>query len=237
MKQIRDHSDDRYKGNCLHCGNFLITKLESNDHVPSKALLDRPLPSNVHVVKTCLKCNNGFSPDEEYFAAFLGAVLSGSTDPAGQLFETARKVLSAKPKFRRDIEAAKMEIVGPDGQPRLNWLPDLDKIRRVVVKNARGHAFHELGQPMLEEPTDVMIVPLESLDEERLADFLTVDLGSLWPEIGSRLFQRVCQGIDMVEGWIVVQPGIYVFAVIETGGVTVRSIIREYLLTEVTWEN
>ena len=39
----------------------------------------------------------------------------------------------------------------------------------------------------------------------------------------------------MVDGWIIVQPGVYVFAIIETEGVTVRSIIREYLLTEVTW--
>ena len=39
----------------------------------------------------------------------------------------------------------------------------------------------------------------------------------------------------MVDGWIIVQPSVYVFAVIETDYVTVRSIIREYLLTEVTW--
>jgi hypothetical protein len=105
------------------------------------------------------------------------------------------------------------------------------------VKNARGHAFHELGQPMLEEPDDILIVPLEAIDEERLADFLTVDLGPGWPEVGSRLLQRVCEGADMADGWIIVQPGVYVFAVIEADGVTVRSIIREYLLTEVTWQS
>ncbi|TIR62665.1 MAG: hypothetical protein E5X17_00790 [Mesorhizobium sp.] len=88
---------------------------------------------------------------------------------------------------------------------------------------------------MLEEPDDILIVPLEVIDEERLAEFLTVDLGSAWPEVGSRLLQRMYEGIDMADGWIIVQPGIYVFAVIETDGVTVRSIIREYLLTEVSW--
>ena len=80
-----------------------------------------------------------------------------------------------------------------------------------------------------------MIVPLEVIDEERLADFLSVDLGCVWPEVGSRLFQRVYEGADMVDGWIIVQPEIYVFAVVESDGVIVRSIIREYLLTEVMW--
>ena len=237
MEQIRDFSDDRYKGTCLHCGTALATKPTNDDHVPSKALLDRPLPANVHVVETCVQCNDGFSSDEEYFAAFLGAALSGSTDPGVQVFETARQVLAGNARLRREIEAMRTESIDSNGNPRLTWHPDLDRIRRVVVKNARGHAFHELGQPMLEEPDDILIVPLEVIDEERLADFLTVDLGSGWPEVGSRLLQRVVEGIDMVDGWIVVQPDVYVFAVIETAGVTVRSIIREYFLTEVTWRH
>lgn len=235
MKQIKDFSDDRYKGTCLHCGVALATKQTNDDHVPSKALLDRPLPANVHVVEICVQCNNGFSSDEEYFAAFLGAAMSGSTDPEAQKCETARRVLAGNAKLRREIEVARTEVVNSDGNLRLTWLPDLDRIRRVVAKNARGHVFHELGQPMFAEPDDILVVPLEMIDEEPLADFLTVDLGSVWPEVGSRLFQRIYEGIDMVDGWIIVQPGVYVFAVIETDDVTVRSIIREYLLTEVTW--
>ena len=236
MKQVEDFSDDRYKGSCLHCGDWLTAKPRSDDHVPSKALLDRPLPENVHVVETCLSCNNKFSSDEEYLAAFLGAVLSGSTDPGVQVFETARKILAANLKLRREIEAAQIDIIQPDGSAQKNWIPNEDKIRRVVIKNARGHAFYELGQPMLEEPSNVMIVPLATIDEERLADFLTVDLGLGWPEVGSRLLQRVVKGTDMADGWIIVQPGVYVFAVIDTDSIVVRSIIREYLLTEVRWD-
>jgi hypothetical protein len=236
MRHYNDFSDDRYKGTCLHCGAALATKPTNDDHVPSKALLDRPLPANVHVIATCVQCNNGFSSDEEYFAAFLGAAMSGSTNPEAQVFETARKVLARNAKLQREIEATRTEGVDSDGNPRLTWLPDLDRIRRVVVKNARVHAFHELGQPMLEEPDDVLIAPLEVIDEERLANFLTVDLGPGWPEVGSRLLQRLYEGgADMAGGWIIVQPGVYVFAVIETDGVIIRSIIREYLLTEVAW--
>jgi hypothetical protein len=86
VRQLRDFSDERYKGYCLHCMEPLSAKRVSDDHVPSKALLDRPLPPNVHVVKTCIKCNNGFSTDEEYFAAFLGATLAGSTEPNEKMF-------------------------------------------------------------------------------------------------------------------------------------------------------
>lgn len=236
MKQIEDFSDDRYKGTCLHCGAMLVTKPTSKDHVPSKALLDRPLPANVHVVETCVQCNNGFSSDEEYFAAVLGAAMSGTTDPGGQVFETARNVLARNAKLRRDIETTRIDATTSDGNRSLTWFPDLDRIRRVVVKNARGHAFHELGQPILGEPDHVLIVPVEVTDEEHLADFLKVDPGHGWPEVGSRLFQRVVEGIDMVDGWIVVQPGVCIFAVIEGDGAIVRSIIREYLLTEVIWQ-
>jgi hypothetical protein len=235
MKNVYDYSDDRYKGACVHCGVALSAKPTNDDHVPTKALLDRPLPANVHVVETCVECNNGFAPDEEYFAAFLGAAMSGSTDPDVQTFETARKILAGNARLRREIEATKTRRVDSQGNPRLDWSPDPDRIQRIVVKNARGHVFHELGRPVPEEPDEIMVVPLEVIDEERLAEFLTVDMGSAWPEVGSRLLQRLCEGADMVDGWIVVQPGIYVFAVIEGDCVAVRSIVREYLLTEVTW--
>lgn len=134
MKHVKDFSDSRYKGTCLHCGASLTTKPTSDDHVPSKVLLDRPLPDNVHVVETCVQCNNGFSSDEEYFAAFLGVVMSGSTDLDAQVFETARKVLAGNAKLRREIEGTGTESTAPDGSRRLTWTPDLERIRHVVVK-------------------------------------------------------------------------------------------------------
>lgn len=236
MRQITDFSDERYKGYCIHCAEPLIIKPTSSDHVPSKALLDRPLPSNVHVVDTCVKCNNGFSSDEEYFAAFLGAAMSGSVEPSEKMFATAQKILGGNKKLKREIESSKKESLEANGTVRLLWQPDINRIRRVVIKNARGHVFYELGQPILDEPDDVFIGALEMMDEDRLADFLTVDLDPGYPEVGSRMLQRVFDGSDMINGWIVVQPEIYVFAVIETEGILVRSIIREYLLTEVFWQ-
>ena len=56
-------------------------------------------------------------------------------------------------------------------------------------------------------------------------------------EVGSRLLQRACTGADMVDGWIIVAPGIYRFAVLQDGSLAIRSIIREYLATEVVWDD
>ena len=148
MKQMQEFSDHRYKGACPHCGVSISTVEWNDDHVPSKVLLDNPFPPNIHVVRTCVRCNSGFSSDEEYFAAFLGATISGSTEPAAQKFETARKILAGNAKLRREIEATRVESVDSAGNRRLTWTPDLDRIQRVVLKSARGHAFHELARIM-----------------------------------------------------------------------------------------
>ena len=53
--------DKRLTGMCAYCGG----ECESDDHVPSKAFLDDPLPKNLPVIDACLACNQGFSLDEE----------------------------------------------------------------------------------------------------------------------------------------------------------------------------
>src|ERR1700730_9665961 len=84
MDQIGEFVDERHKAWCIHCAGW-IADLNSNcDHVPSKSLLRKPYPKNLPVVQICKSCNGGFSQDEEYLAAFLGSVLSGTTDPDGQ---------------------------------------------------------------------------------------------------------------------------------------------------------
>ena len=77
MKQLKDYSDERYKGSCPHCGKELASTPTNDDHIPSKAILDRPLPANVHVVETCMACNNGFS--SRGVAAFTDAVFTDAT--------------------------------------------------------------------------------------------------------------------------------------------------------------
>jgi len=77
MQNLKCYGDSRYKGFCIHCGG----PEETDDHVPSKVLLDEPYPENLMVCPSCLRCNNALSLDEVYLACLLECVLAGEADP------------------------------------------------------------------------------------------------------------------------------------------------------------
>ena len=134
----------------------------------------------------------------------------------------------------------------PDGQLVLfedlkpfTLYPDIDKIRRVIVKNARGHAYHEIGEPLLDAPDHVAFVPLERLSPEQRDAFEAVDTGAelaVWPEVGSRMTVRLFDEEAMVGGWISVEPGRYRYSIDWADAVTVKTVIWEYLATETCWK-
>jgi hypothetical protein len=68
-------------------------------------------------------------------------------------------------------------------------------------------------------------------------EFESIDNGLLWPEVGSRMMTRVITGQDLSNGWVIVQEGVYRYAVVQQGGILVRSVLREYLATEVYWDD
>ena len=47
---------------------------------------------------------------------------------------------------------------------------------------------------------------------------------------------RLITGQDLQNGWVVVQDGVYRYRVEQFGGFLVRSVLHEYLATEVYWE-
>ena len=236
MDQITDCSDSRSKGWCIHCGNLLGASQVTRDHVPSKSLLHKPYPDNLPVVDVCQSCNAGFSPEEEYLAAFLGAVISGSTTPDPEVQPVAGRILRRNRSLRQRIARAKTVQGTLDGQQRVEWTAETDRIARVIVKNARGHVLYESGEPVQDDPHAVSFSPLVMLNIDRRSAFEDVNRGSLWPEVGSRMMQRMVTGQDLIPGWIVVQPEVYRYAVIQEDGlITVRSVLQEYLATEVAW--
>lgn len=238
MKSLPDYADQRHKAWCIHCGAVLAEATTNRDHVPSKSLLERPYPAELPTVEICVSCNSSFSLDEEYFVAFLGSVLSGTADPSGQMSEKAEAALSGNRRLQEHIESSLQIVEDEHGNPRVSFIPDLDRIRKVVVKNARGHVIFEHGRPADGEPANVAIVPLEHLNDEARRIFETIDYGPGWPEVGSRLMSRLASGDDMrSDGWVVVQPDVYRFAVMDQGDrFVVRTVIREYLATEVIWD-
>ena len=242
MRFIDDYSDQRFKGVCAQCGIALRGDNKSSDHVPSKCLLRKSegpgkdqYPDNLPVIFTCLDCNQLFSRDEEYLCLFLNCVLLGSTAPEDHSDPNVQRSLMRHDRLRARIEASK-RYETLDGEELLIWIPEFERVHRVVVKNARGHVFYEFGQPALEKPQHVWARPLAQMTEDDRFAFESGPGLMGWPEVGSRMMQRVVTGEDMRNGWIVVQHNTYRYRVEEgEGGLFVRSIVREYLATETCW--
>jgi hypothetical protein len=72
VDHIEEFVDQRHKGWCVHCAVWIEQVERNRDHVPSKTLLRKPYPENLPTVDVCKSCNESFSFDEEYFAAFIG---------------------------------------------------------------------------------------------------------------------------------------------------------------------
>ncbi len=236
MRDISDFSDKRLKDWCIHCGGSLASTGRTRDHVPTRKLLIPPLPPNLPVVPVCYACNQSFSKDEQYLIAFLSVVLTGSTDPSAQQNPNAARILTDNPALRAMIEASRTQNAKSEGVSRLIWSVDLPRVRNVVVKNARGHAMFEIGEPMIQEPGHVAIVPFVAMTPSQREQFENVPVSSAWPEVGSRMMQRVLGGQDMEGPWVIVQADVYRYSVVQTGGVLVRTVMSEYLATEVRWE-
>lgn len=231
MDQIQDLSDERLKGACAYCG---VVAGESRDHVPSKGLLRKPYPPNLPVIWACGACNNGFSTDEEYFRLFLHCVLTGTTDPDQHADEDIARGLRRQLDLRRRIERSKSEVTLSGGRERV-WVPEMERVNRIVLKNARGHAYFEYGEPRHGKPLFVEAAPLDAMPENLLNVFTSKGPEvAAWPEVGSRMMTRLITGQDMMDGWIVVQDDVYRYWVDEWEGRTrVSSVLYEYIATAV----
>lgn len=237
MDEIFEFIDERQKEWCVHCGTPLAETKPTRDHVPTKTLLLPPFPGNLPIVMVCEGCNKGFGKDEQYLVAFLSSVLAGSTEPALQPNPNAARILTHNHMLRAAIEKTKRQEADSEGKTQLYWAPDTSRIASVVVKNARGHAFFEYGEPMLEKPSSVSVLPLPLMSHAQCAAFDDIPSAGVFPEIGSRMMTRVMTGQDMDGSWVVVQEGVYRFAVTQFDGLLVRSVMSEYLATEVHWSN
>ena len=234
-KVFDDYSDERNKAWCIHCGNKLTEINPTRDHTPSKVLLDRPFPENLAVTPICEPCNRGFSMDEEYFAAFLSSVLTGTSEPDRQIIPHVSKTLSRSPGLRALIETQREEQFCLFGPADIRWFPDMKRFSNVILKNARAHLFFENGEPMLHEPETIDFRPISTMSETERQDFFAVDPLQPWCEVGGRWNFRLAEDDNFDrDGFLVVQPNVYRFRV-EGGGAGIRTVMREYLATTVFW--
>ena len=159
------------------------------------------------MVYACKNCNASFSLDEEYLACLVSCALAGSTDPDLVQRETVRTILRKRPRLRARLSASRIQ--NADGTV---FVAERERINKVVIKLARGHAAFELNEPQFEEPASIAAIPLPSLTLEQQNAFETSPALSMWAEVGSRAMQRLIIGCDMdASGWITVQEGRYRF--------------------------
>lgn len=240
MEQIRTFLDERLDfGACVYCGGRLKGATTNVDHVPTKGLLDEPYPPNLPTVKVHTVCNSQFSADELFLVVLLGCVLAGTTDIGPETDPRTANRLGSNPRLRGEIAAARQVAFAKPGDPQIWWSVDPQRVTPVFVKNARGHVLFELGDSVLGSQKGVRFGAIELMDERRRSEFEDVHAGTdlaLLPEIGSRSFVRRATGVDLVDGWVVVQAGVYRYSVVDIGDeIRVRSVIREYLATEVAF--
>jgi hypothetical protein len=230
MRQVKEFSDKRNKGFCVHCGG----PHETDDHVPSKVLLDEPFPENLSTSPSCQQCNNEFSKDEEYLACVLECVICGTAEPDKIERTKIAGRLKNSPKLKESI--AKCRRV-EDGQTI--WDVKMSRIKKVILKLARGHASFELAEPQTGEPSGFFCKPIIAMTDKEKARFENEPHAqfSAWPEVGSRTMSRaLVLGSDVYdEGFLVVQEGRYRFRALQENGVTIQMILREYLACEVVW--
>ncbi len=231
MDHIESFADERLVAHCVHCGGLT----ETRDHCPSRVLLDKPHPENLPYLPACAPCNSGFSRDEEYFASLVECSRTGSVEAV--IRPKIRQIFEHSPALATRLSQARN--VTDSG---ITWFAiEEERVRKVVLKLARGHAAFELSEPQCEEPSSIRFAPLHSLpDSARQAFEGDLAAGpSGWPEVGSRAMQRMVIAQSSVFGpeWIDVQTGQYRYLAIADGAVVIRIVVSEYLACEVTWDD
>ena len=213
---------------CSYCGNLSDTR----DHVPSKVLLTKPYPENMHVVGCCFECNQSFSNDEVYFVCLMECIVNGTTEIDKLQRVNIQRILRQKPHLHKIIQQSYIT----EGQSSY-FKPDWRAIENIVLKFARGHAAYEGSAPQLDPPTHIAYKPLYQLNDKERHHFFSEPEVTVYPEVGSRLFEEVVLDNNTPFSlWITVEDRIYSYLISSSvSGFSVRIVIYDYLVAEVSW--
>ena len=110
----------------------------------------------------------------------------------------------------------------------------MERVRSVIVKNAKGHMWFDTDLMMDGKPDHIGIMPFPSVSPDRRQSFEDGPQTNLWAEIGTRLYQQQAYREIGLGGWKSVQDGVYRYAVDDSG--VVRIVMHEYLAAEVSWD-
>lgn len=229
MDQLHSFADDRLVVGCIHCS----AATENRDHVPSRVLLDEPYPENLAVLPSCEACNTRFSLDEEYVACLVECARTGSVDAVKR--PKIRRILPDSPALAARLMQER--TVARSGE--ITFQPEHERVKKVAIKLARGHAAYELNEQKLDHPTHILFVPIHTLSRDALQHFENPPPPVAWLEVGTRAMQRMVvntpSNVVRATSWAEVQESQYRYFAIAQGSVLVRFVIGEYLACEVMW--
>lgn len=178
----------RFREQCVYCGG----PEETRDHVPSKLLLEQPLPPNSLTVPSCLTCNSGYSDDERYVRDALHHVGFGNYSqekiaPGG----VVARSLDHSPLLARKLERA--HVGGEDGS--ILFQPELHRFERIMAKLAVG-----LWYGRYRGFVGASLFRCEAVEHTRSLSPELLHLTSLqgfarlaWPDVGSRRLHNAAE--------------------------------------------
>jgi hypothetical protein len=116
---------------CLYCG----AEGDTIEHVPPRSFLEKPFPENLTTVRACVRCNQGFSKDEEYAIALLAQIgTSSSLQAKVESGGVVDRAFVRSPSFeQRFID--RLEV---DENGRVFIQPETERLEKVLIKIVCG---------------------------------------------------------------------------------------------------
>lgn len=230
------YCDWRLQDVCAYCGDFADTE----DHVPSRCFLDKPLPNNLPVVPCCEKCNKSFSEDEEYISCIIDCMKEGTTNIEFITREKTRKTMSHSIPLANRIKCQQKSF----GEFTY-WDYEKERFERVIRKLAFGHLAFFNEMIAFDYNCQIKIRLLDQMNENDRNAFELEYFSDLLPEVGSRALlnnlilvtdENNIRSVKSISQWQVVQDGRYRYCTSNDGN-KVKFVIAEYLAIEVMIEN
>lgn len=144
---------------CTYCGK---PDANSDDHVPPKQLLPKPLASHPKpiIVPAHKGCNVGFREDDEYFCSFILStrdIHPAADEPLSRLLRGIWK--SQNKKFREKLQAEVIPtgIYGPDGEEIHRFKKEGKRVDRVLKRFIQAIARFEFGTIYI-DPVRISVV-------------------------------------------------------------------------------
>jgi hypothetical protein len=138
---------------CTYCGS---QNPDTFDHIPPACLFPSPRPSDLITVRSCSKCNNGASDDDEYFKIQLVMRHDVAGRPPGsRLISSVHRAL-AKPQKRAMLNKLvqsmnQVSVHSPSGLylgQAATYNVDLKRFEKVINRIVKGLFLKEFDRRM-----------------------------------------------------------------------------------------